>query len=101
MFVSADPLENEFMNVVVSEEDEHGGGDGHAEGKDDGVEDGKFSKELFGGAVKSRWDGGDDGVARNVGRSVGRSVLQWQNVLVVVCWLVRKYISRFADWLGC
>lgn len=68
--VSADPLENEFMNVVVSEEDEHEGEDGRADGKDDTIEDGKFSKELFGGAVKSRWGGDDDVVARNVGRSV-------------------------------
>eukprot|EP00904_Undaria_pinnatifida_P010786 jgi/Undpi1/6838/HiC_scaffold_21.g09314.m1 len=48
-----DPLENEFMNVVISEEDEQAGEAGRGEGRGN-VEEGRFSEELFGGAVKSR-----------------------------------------------
>lgn len=81
--ISADPLENDFMNVVVSEEDEHEGENGRAAGKDT-IEDGKFSKELFGGAVKSRWV-----MTSSFGRPGGRYV--WAEGFVgcvLVAWLV-------------
>lgn len=41
------------MNVVISEEDEQAGEAGRGEGRGN-VEEGRFSEELFGGAVKSR-----------------------------------------------
>lgn len=89
------------MNVVVSEDDEQEGEDGRAEVKDS-VEDGRFSKELFGGAVKSRWVMASSlrRSGRSVGKSVRRSVLLGRrfSVVVSVGWLVGGYMIC---WLNC